>query len=254
MGEVYRAQDTRLGRDVAIKVLPEEFTGDRERLRRLEREARAAAALSHPNVLAVYDVGTDGGVFYVVTELLEGETLRARSKHGAMPVEKAVDIAIQIASGLSATHARGIVHRDLKPENVFVTRDGVVKILDFGLARLIEPVSASEVTTLATETGIVLGTIGYMAPEQVRGAPADARSDIFSLGAILYETLSGCRAFKGGSDAETLCAILENNPPAFHSLGVNVPEPLARIVTRCLEKQPPLRFQSATDLIIAIEC
>src|SRR5450830_1454812 len=196
MGEVYRARDTKLDRDVAVKVLPADLAGDPEALSRLEREARAVAQLSHPNILAIYDFGRQGKTAYAVTELLEGETLRQRLEQGALPARKAVDLAVQMAEGLAAAHEKGIVHRDLKPENVFVTRDGRIKILDFGLAKLTEAEESPNVTNLptatrGTEPGIVMGTLGYMSPEQVKGKPADARSDIFSFGAILYEMLSG---------------------------------------------------------------
>lgn len=254
MGEVYRARDTRLERDIALKVLPEEFWGDRERLRRFEKEARAAAALSHPNVLVVYDVGADTGVSYVVTELLDGGTLRDRLRQGAIDAEKAVELVGQVLSGLSATHARSIIHRDLKPENIFITHDGQVKILDFGLAKDNRPpVSDPTTETALTDTGLVLGTLGYVSPEQLRGLDADVRADIFSIGAILYEMLSGRRAFKGDSYADTICAILEKDPPPLTSFGVTAPHALLRIVARCLEKEPTKRFHSATDLKFALE-
>ena len=255
MGEVYRARDTRLNRDVAVKVLPEEFVGDRERLKRFEQEARAAAALSHPNVLVVHDVGVEGRIPYVVTELLDGETLRARLKNGKlMSSASAVAIVIQVASALFAAHSRGIVHRDLKPENIFLTRDGAVKILDFGLAKVSNAAGANRRDTSAvlTEVGMVLGTPGYMSPEQVRGVNIDGRTDIFALGAILYETLTGRRAFQGGSDADTLCAILEKDPaPIAESTSSG--SGIFRIVARCLEKDPARRFQSAADLQFSLE-
>ena len=201
MGEVYRARDPRLGRDVAIKVLPSAFSADIDRLHRFEQEARAAAALNHPNILAVYDIGTDGGAPFIVSELLEGETLRERARGGPVAVRKATEYALQIARGLTAAHEKGITHRDLKPENVFVTRDNRVKILDFGLAKLTQDqpalatLSAAATVPSPTHPGVVLGTVGYMAPEQVRGVPVDQRADLFAFGAILYELLSGVRAF-----------------------------------------------------------
>ena len=219
MGEVYRARDPRLQRDVAVKVLPPEFSQDPERLRRFEQEARSASALNHPHILAVYDLGTHDGAPFLVSELLEGESLRERLRAGALPVRKAVEIAAQIARGLAAAHEKGIVHRDLKPENVFLTKDGRVKILDFGLAKLIHPetsqskLAAAPTQGASTDAGMVLGTVGYMSPEQVRGLPADFRSDIFALGAILYEMLAGKRAFQRDSAADTMSAILRDDPP-----------------------------------------
>jgi serine/threonine protein kinase/Flp pilus assembly protein TadD len=253
MGEVYRARDTRLGRDVAIKVLPVEFASDPERLRRFEQEARAVAALDHPNILALYDVGTHEGSPYIVTQLLEGESLRERLSAGALPVRKAVETAVQIAQGLAAAHAKGIVHRDLKPGNVFLTKDGVVKILDFGIAKLVEPRSpreSAQATTLveATEAGTTLGTVGYMSPEQVRGQSVDHRSDIFSLGCVLYELLSGRSPFRRDTAADTASAILHEEPPGLASGVRNIPPALEGLVTRCLEKSPEDRFQSARDL------
>ena len=259
MGEVYRARDARLGRDVAIKVLPGELSVDADRFQRFEQEARAAAALSHPNVLAVYDVGRHDGSPYIVAELLEGETLRERLKRGALPVRKAVDTAIQIARGLAAAHGKGIVHRDLKPENVFITTDGRVKILDFGLAKLTqaEPSLAGTsnlpTTPPQTKSGVVLGTLGYMAPEQLRGLPVDHRSDIFGFGAILYEMLSGQRAFRGETAIDAMMAILEDEPPPISAAERQIPPALADIVERCLAKQPTARFQSAGDLAFALE-
>ena len=253
MGEVFRARDTRLGRDVAIKVLPGEFAADPERLRRFEQEARAVAALSHPSILALFDVGTHEGVPYLVTELLEGESLRDRLNAGSLPVRRAVEIAIQIAQGLAAAHGKGIVHRDLKPANVFVTNDGPVKILDFGIAKLASPRSAEELapaTTLveATAGGTVFGTVGYMSPEQVLGKPVDARSDLFSLGVVLYEMLSGTRPFQRESAPETMAAILNEEPPDLATIGRGIPPGLARVVGHCLEKRPEDRVQSARDL------
>ena len=259
MGEVYRARDERLKRDVAIKVLPASYSQDADRLRRFEQEAQAAGALNHPNITAVYDLGAHGGAPYIVTELLEGETLRARLAGGALPVRKAIDVAVQIARGLAAAHEKGIIHRDLKPENLFLTKDGRVKILDFGLAKLtlIEG-SGGQQTNLptasaGTEAGVVMGTLGYMSPEQVKGQPADPRSDLFSFGAILYEMLSGSRAFHRGSAAETISAILREDPPDLSATNRNVQPGLERIVRHCLEKNPEERFYSARDLAFDLE-
>jgi hypothetical protein len=259
MGEVYRALDTRLGREVAIKVLPASFSQDSGRLRRFEQEARAAGLLNHPNIVAVYDVGTHEGSPYVVTELLEGETLRSCLGGDRLSPRKAIGHARQIAQGLAAAHEKGIVHRDLKPENVFVTRDGRVKILDFGLAKLTRaergeaPGEAASTETAVTEPGVVLGTVGYMSPEQVRGWPADARSDIFALGAILYEMLSGRRAFQGASPADTTSAILKEDPPALSEASRDIPPGLEGVVRHCLEKNPEERFQSARDLAFGLD-
>ncbi len=259
MGEVYRARDSRLGREVAIKVLPDALRSDPDRLRRFEQEARAASALNHPNVLGVLDVGTDDGVPYVVSELLEGETLRERLRVGGLTRFKAVEYAVQIALGLAAAHEKGITHRDLKPENLFLTRDGRVKILDFGLAKLHEAAAqadgGSHLPTLSqgTEPGAILGTVGYMSPEQVRGFSADHRSDIFSFGAVLYEMLSKRRAFAGESSPEVMTAILREDPPELASSVRNLSPALGRIVRRCLEKRPEDRFHSAHDLALALE-
>jgi TolB-like protein/Flp pilus assembly protein TadD len=255
MGEVYRARDTRLAREVAIKVLPEEIA-DPSHLRRLEQEARAASALSHPNVVAVYDVGTHQGAPYVVSELLEGQTLRDRLAGGALPVSKALEHALDIARGLAAAHDKGIVHRDLKPANVFITRDGRVKILDFGLAKLTgpEPPRADlEPDSTGTASGVVLGTVGYMSPEQVRGEEVDPRSDIFSFGAVLFEMLSGTRAFGRQSAAETMTAILREDPAELSGTGGSISPGVARIVRRCLEKRAQDRFHSTHDLALALE-
>jgi len=249
MGEVYRAKDSRLGRDVAVKVLPAAYSHDPDRLRRFEQEARAAGMLNHPNILTIYDVGTHNGSPYVVSELLEGETLRERLGSAALPSRKTIEYAIQLAHGLAAAHQKGIVHRDLKPENLFLTADGRLKILDFGLAKLTQPEAAAEAQTNAptafssTEPGVVLGTMGYMSPEQVRGKPADHRADIFAFGAILYEMLSGQRAFHGESHVESMNAILKEDPPELTTTPA-----LERIVRHCLEKNPDERFQSARDL------
>lgn len=258
MGEVYRARDPRLGREVAIKVLPASFYRDPERRRRFEQEARAAGALNHPNILAVYDVGTHDDAPYLVTELLEGVSLRDRLHDGALLPRTAVDYAVQIAHGLAAAHDKGIVHRDLKPENVFVCRDGRAKILDFGLAKSTEAESHdATVTSLEpgsqTGPGVVLGTAGYMSPEQVRGQKADRRSDIFSFGAVLYEMLSGQRAFHRSTGADTASAILKEEPPDLLATGRNISAALDRIVRHCLEKNPEQRFQSARDLAFHLE-
>jgi len=286
MGEVYRARDARLGRDVAIKVLPPEFAADPDpsagsgssrarsrddRLRRFEQEARAASALNHPNILAVHDVGSAplplqaGGeqargpgevVHYLVTELLEGESLRERLRSGGLPARKAVELAVQVASGLAAAHEKGIVHRDLKPENLFITADGHVKILDFGLAKLRPtPQEAGAAPTVVdtTQPGMVLGTVAYMSPEQVRGQTVDHRSDIFSFGAVLYEMVTGKPAFARGTPADTMSAILKEEPAEPASIEPATPLPLARAILHCLEKRPEERFQSARDLGFALE-
>ena len=258
MGEVYRARDLNLGREVAVKVLPEQLASDPDRLRRFEQEARAAAALNHPNILAVYRFGTtDQHIPYVITELLQGQTLRERLQQSPIPVRKTIDFALQIVHGLGAAHDRGIVHRDLKPENIFLTRDGVVKILDFGLAKLMRPELADTGSTVATigstEPGMVLGTAGYMSPEQVRGRVVDHRSDIFSLGAIFYEMLCGNRAFPGTTAADTMSAILKEEPAELSSFVRSLPPALGRIVHRCLEKDVAERFQSARDLGFYLE-
>jgi Tol biopolymer transport system component len=259
MGEVYRAKDPRLGRDVAVKVLPASFSTDADRLRRFEHEARAAGVLNHPNITAVYDIGSHDGAPYVVTELLEGETLRSRLATGALSTRKALDYAIQIARGLAAAHEKGIVHRDLKPENLFLTKDGRVKILDFGLAKLKQPESGggpeTELPTgsLGTEPGVVMGTMGYMSPEQVRGRMAGSRSDIFSFGAVLYEMLAGRRAFQGDTAADTITAILTKEPPDLSSTNKDVHPGLDRIIRHSLEKNPEERFQSASDLAFDLE-
>jgi hypothetical protein len=258
MGEVYRARDTRLGRDVAIKVLPAAFSRDQDRLRRFEQEARAAAALNHPNILAVYDIGTYEDSPYLVTELLEGETLGQRIQARPVPARKATEYALQIVRGLIAAHDKGIVHRDLKPDNIFLTSDGRIKILDFGLAKLTlseGDFASADSPTLASQThaGVVLGTVAFMSPEQVHGKAADARADLFSLGAILYEMVSGKRAFSGESAADTMSAILKEEPPPLAEVQSNIPPGLARIVEHCLEKNPVDRFQSARDVAFALD-
>lgn len=255
MGEVYRARDRRLERDVAIKVLPRFVSLDAERLHRFEQEAKAAAALNHPNILAVFQMGTHEGAPYLVSELLEGETLREQVKHGPIAPNKAIDYGLQIAHGLAAAHGKGIVHRDLKPENLFVTSDGRIKILDFGLAKLTHPESDTQVTkqTLDTEPGAVLGTVGYMSPEQVRGKAADHRSDIFAFGAILYEMLSGKRAFHGATSADAMSAILNKEPKAISQVVPSIPRVVSQVAHHCLEKDPADRYQSAGELITSLE-
>ena len=258
MGEVYRARDTRLDRDVAIKVLPDTFAADPDRLSRFEREARAVAALSHPGILAIHDFGRADGLTYAVMELLEGSTLRARLDSAPLAPRRAIDVAGQIVRALGAAHEKGIVHRDIKPENIFITTDGHVKILDFGLARL----AASPIGTLAaagtrtrveTGDGVVLGTVGYMSPEQVRGVAADHRSDIFSFGVVLYEMLTGRRPFAGGTAVETMNAILKEDPPAMIVSDAAIAPTLSRLVAHALEKEPAERFQSARDLAFSLE-
>lgn len=259
MGEVYRARDPRIGREVAVKVLPSHFSSDPERLTRFEHEARAAGLLNHPNILSIYDIGTENGLPYLVSELLQGETLRRKLSDGPLPVRKVIDFALQIAHGLSAAHEKAIVHRDLKPENLFITKDGRLKILDFGLAKLTHPeVSGSQLTqattaTHQTEPGAVLGTVVYMSPEQVRGLKVDYRSDIFAFGSVLYEMLSGKRPFQGESHVEVMHAILKSEPPDLLQSNSNIPPALERIVRRCLEKEPDHRFQSTSDLAFALE-
>ncbi len=257
MGEVYRARDTRLERDVALKILPESFARESDRLRRFEQEARAVAALNHPNILAVFDVGQQNGSPYLVSELLEGDTLRAVLDQGALSQRKAIEYGVQIAQGLATAHEKGIVHRDLKPENIFVTRDARIKILDFGLAKQAQKatVAASDGLTLTsshTSAGVVMGTASYMAPEQVRGEVADARTDIFAFGAVLYEMLAGKRAFRRDTPAETMTAVLREDPPEMSDSVHPVSPALDRIVHRCLEKSPEQRFQSAKDLSFAL--
>ncbi|MBD3853992.1 MAG: protein kinase, partial [Acidobacteria bacterium] len=258
MGEVYRALDTRLKRDVAVKVLPEQLAENSEALARFEREAQSVAAISHPNILAIHDFGRDEGLSYAVMELLEGETLRERMERTNVSSTKALEIARQIAGGLVAAHDRGIVHRDLKPENVFLTRDGLVKILDFGLAKQgAAPFSHDSNTAAPTlghsQPGAVMGTIAYMSPEQARGLAVDQRTDIFSLGVILYEMLSGQRPFLGASSADVMGAILREDPPDFAGTESFVSPALQRVVSRCLEKDVHDRFQTARDLVFALE-
>ncbi len=257
MGVVYEAEDLKLGRHIALKFLPEELAEDRQSLRRFDREARSASVLNHPNICTIYEIDQANGRAFIAMELLRGRTLRERLQEGEIPVRKAVEFALQTVRGLAAAHGRGIVHRDLKPENLFLTRDGVVKILDFGLAKLVGPDASgphsSAATTSVTELGVVLGTVGYMSPEQVRGQVVDHRSDIFSLGAVLYEMLSGKRAFQGKTTADTMSAILKEEPAELSGIGRNLPPALGRVVHRCLEKDPAERFQSARDLAFNLE-
>jgi Tol biopolymer transport system component len=257
MGEVYRARDTRLGREVAVKLLPEQFARDPERLRRFEGEARAASALSDPHIVAVFDVGEAEGVHFFASELVEGSDLRKGLEGGALPIRKALDLARQIASGLASAHDKGIIHRDLKPENVLITKAGLAKIADFGLAKFTEP-GVAKVSNLPTsdgrrtQTGAIMGTVAYMSPEQVRGEALDHRSDIFSFGSVLYEMLTGRKAFERGTAAETMTAILKEEPQEF-SESERVPPALARIVGHCLEKVPERRFHSLHDVVFALE-
>jgi len=258
MGDVYRARDPKLQRDVAIKVLPEAFAADPDRLARFEREALAVAALSHPGILSIHDFGKANGQTYAVMELLEGETLRQRLESSPIPARRAIDIAAQVARALAAAHGKGIVHRDIKPENLFLTADGRVKVLDFGLAR-VEPAlgagetAASTATRLDTAAGVVLGTVGYMSPEQVRGGAVDHRSDIFALGVVLYELLAGSRPFRGDSAVETMNAILTQDPPPLTVAEASLGPALTGLVEHCLEKETGARFQSAQDLAFNLE-
>ena len=249
MGQVYRARDPRLGRNVAIKTVTAGAT-DPGRLRRFETEVKAVGALDHPNLLVVYDVGSEGGIPYIVSELLDGETLRSRLRNGAVPVRQAIDYTVQIARGLAAAHASGVIHRDLKPENLFLMRDGRAKILDFGVAKLVGAASQAETLTMNTDAGVVVGTAPYMAPEQVRAGPVDQRTDIFALGLVMHEMLSGARTFQRDTTPETLAAILNDDAP---ELPPSVPPAVARIVGRCVEKRPDDRFHSAHDLALALE-
>ncbi|HLV94598.1 MAG TPA: serine/threonine-protein kinase [Candidatus Acidoferrales bacterium] len=257
MGEVYRAHDERLARDVALKVLRTAMCGDAERLRRFEREARAAALLNHPNVVVIHDIGTCGDTTYLAMELLEGKTLRSELASGAMPVRRAIGWGIQIAIGLAAAHEKGIIHRDLKPENVFITRDGRAKILDFGIAKLVERAASADATASAawveTIPGTMLGTVGYMSPEQVRGEEVDFRTDIFSLGAILYEMLSGVRAFGGNTTVEALNAILKHEPEELTGKNSEISPTLWRVVERTLEKDARERFCSSLDVAFVLK-
>jgi serine/threonine protein kinase len=254
MGEVYRARDTRLDRVVAVKILPANFASDADRLQRFESEARVLSTLNHPNVLAIHDIGVQGDVHYLVSEFLEGQTLREKLDSGPLPLRRVTEYAVEMAKGLAAAHEKGIVHRDLKPENIFVTKDGRIKILDFGLAKqAVTEESATLTGANPTTPGTVLGTVGYMSPEQVRGLAVDHRSDIFSFGAILYEMISGKRAFKGGSKVETMNAILKEEPQELSETGTQVAPGVERVVRHCLEKEPGMRFQSARDLAFDLE-
>ncbi len=257
MGEVYRARDPALKREVAIKILPAFVSRDPDRLRRFEQEAQGAARLDHPNILAVHQFGVFQGAPYLVSELLIGQSLRQVLQRGPIPARKGIGYAVQIAHGLAAAHEKGVVHRDLKPENLFLTKDGRIKILDFGLAKLVQPQSHLDsnapTLTLTTNPGVVMGTAGYMSPEQVRGRTTDHRTDIFSFGAVLYEMLTSRRAFQRSTSAETMAAILNDEPPAISQTGTNIPPALQRVVNRCLEKNPEQRFQAASDLAFALE-
>ncbi len=265
MGEVFRARDTRLNREVAIKVLPKEFASHPDRLRRFEQESKTLAALNHPNILTIHDAGVHDGTPYLVSELLGGKTLRKELSAGALPLRKVTDYALQIAQGLAADHGKGIIRRDLKPENIFITEDGRVKILDFGLAKLTSDLRSNtsslkspadpEAATLAesTQPGMVLGTPAYMSPEQVRGEPTDHRTDIFAFGCVLYEMLTGNRAFRRDTPAETMSAVLKEEPPELNGASSSITPSFERIIRRCLEKQPERRFQTASDLGFAFE-
>jgi eukaryotic-like serine/threonine-protein kinase len=257
MGEVYRARDAALKREVAIKVIRSNAALDPDRLSRFQQEAQATAALDHPNILAVHHFGVVQGSPYLVSELLTGESLRQVLERGPIPVRKGIGYAVQIAHGLAAAHEKGIVHRDLKPENLFVIKDGRIKILDFGLAKLLQPEAdingTAPTLTPGTDPGIVMGTTGYMSPEQVRGQTVDHRSDIFTFGAILYEMLTHRRAFQRSTSADTMAAILNDDPPAISQSGMNIPPALQRVINHCLEKNPEQRFHSASDLAFALD-
>jgi len=257
MGEVYRALDTRLGRTVALKILPSAFSTDSDRLQRFQHEAKILSTLNHPNVLAIYDVGDQSGIHFLVSEFLEGQSLREVLTSGTLPRRRLIEYALDIAKGLAAAHEKGIVHRDLKPDNVFITRDDRVKVLDFGLAKQAPDstpeASATMTGAVPTTPGTVIGTVGYMSPEQVRGQALDHRSDIFSFGAVLYEMASGNRAFRGDSSVETMNAILKEEIPELSGSGVHVSLGLDRIIRRCLEKKPERRFQTASDLAFALD-
>ena len=254
MGEVYRARDSRLNRDVAIKVLPKLLSAEPDRLQRFEIEAKAVAALNHPNILSVFQMGTHEGAPYLVTELLEGKTLGESLRRGPLPLRQAIQFGVQIAHGLAAAHGKGIVHRDLKPENLFVTKDGRIKILDFGLAKVApSKQTPTNLATTITRLGVAMGTVGYMSPEQVRGQATDHRTDIFAFGAILYEMVMGQRTFQRATEADTVSAILNEEPPPITQLSPDIPLALERVIRRCLEKNPEQRFHSASDLAFALE-
>src|SRR5947207_6216823 len=255
MGEVFRARDERLGRDVALKLIRPASSDNSDHLRRFEQEARAAAALNHPNILAIFDVGFDGSIPYIVSELLEGRTLRQRLNEGAIPVRQATAYALQVAQGLIAAHERHIVHRDLKPENIFITHDDRIKILDFGVAKLqvaLDQDRAVESMTTVTKHGAVIGTVAYMSPEQLRAKPVDHRSDIFSFGAMLYEMLTARRAFRGETEVDTMTAVLREEPPAANLQDAAIPSAYQEIIRHCVEKEPGNRFQSSKDLAFAL--
>jgi serine/threonine protein kinase len=258
MGEVCKGHDTRLGRDVAVKLLPAEFARDSGRRDLFDREARAVAALNHPNILALYDIGSENGLAYMVTELLEGETLALRLMSGALPWRKAAEMGAGIADGLAAAHSKGIIHRDLKPGNIFLTSDGRVKILDFGLAHRLAPEKPAAgpegetATLMQPETGTMMGTLGYMSPEQVRGESVAAPSDIFALGCVLYEMVAGRRAFSGGSASDILASTLKEDPARIEESGRQAPGEMQRLIERCLAKTPSQRFHSAHDLAFAL--
>ena len=255
MGEVYRARDARLGRDVAIKILPTAFASDPDRLSRFEQEARAAAALSHPNIAAVFDVGVEGGIHFIVQEFLPGASLRdVINTQRSKPLGHWATLAAEVADALAAAHRAGIVHRDIKPENIIVTEEGRAKVLDFGLAKLSEPgagdASSNSPTMLGTMAGAVMGTVGYMSPEQAAGQPADRRTDIFAVGCVLYEMIAGRRPFEGRSAAEVIAHVLHDDPPALSVVRTDVPPDISRIVHKCLAKEPARRYQHADDLAV----
>ena len=253
MGEVYRARDTRLERDVAIKILPRAFTRDADRLARFEREAHALASMDHPNIATIHGVEESDGVLALVLALVDGETLRTRLVRERLPLDAALDISVQIVTALAAAHAAGVIHRDVKPENVMIRRDGLIKVVDFGLAKAFEANTDDIETLAATRAGIIVGTVGYMSPEQVRGLAVDARTDLFGVGALMYEMLAGRRAFTGQTPSDVLAAVLERQPEPLTRYRPEVPGDLSRIVDRCLAKDRALRYQSARDLLVDLE-